>query len=266
MDEFIYELFLKYKERRSHNLLDNENENLPKNLMEAYFSDPNHAPFDRIVDKFKKKYVYNENEVENVHNLLERQGLDVIYDYIERKGYLTCPNIYIILQLHILLYSKVPYPEFGGKFRDVSACISGSDVKTVEPEEISLEISKLYTVYNDLLLLGDEIVSNERVDLLVKYINMCIDLKCRIVEIHPFVDGNGRTSRALLNLLFRRVNLPPVYINLAEKNQYIKAMDDAIRLKDKSHIRTLYYYKICDSIVELDLNERQKDNFQKQYK
>ena len=31
----------------------------------------------------------------------------------------------------------------------------------------------------------------------LEFINDAIDIKCRIVEIHPFVDGNGRTARAL---------------------------------------------------------------------
>lgn len=266
MDEFIYELFLKYKERRSKNIIDDQNENLPKNLIEAYFSEPEHESFEKIVNDFKKRYVYNENELENVHMKEERQGLGVVYDYIQSKGYTNMSNIYVILKLHSLLYSKVPYPEFGGKFRESSACISESDVKTVEPEEISKEISKLYTVYNDLLLLGDKIKEEGRVDLLLPYIDYGIDLKCRIVEIHPFIDGNGRTSRALLNLLFRLVDLPPVYVKHSEKEKYIKAMDDAIRLKDTTSIKRFYHYKICDSIVELDLNGREKKDKNKEKK
>ena len=37
-------------------------------------------------------------------------------------------------------------------------------------------------------------------------------------------------------------------------------MDDAIRLKDHSTIIQFYYYKICDSIYELDIKERLKQD------
>ena len=40
--------------------------------------------------------------------------------------------------------------------------------------------------------------------------------------------------------------------------EYIEAMDKAVRLKDTASIKKFYYYKICDSIVELDIKERVK--------
>ena len=94
--------------------------------------------------------------------------------------------------------------------------------------------------------------------MMMDYIDKSIELKCRLIEMHPFQDGNGRTFRALVNLLFRKVNLPPIYVKRTEKGDYIEAMDRAVRLKDTSSIKKFYYYKICDSIVELDINERIK--------
>ena len=56
--------------------------------------------------------------------------------------------------------------------------------------------------------------------------------------------------------MFKQVNLPPVYVQHKEKEEYIKAMDSAVRLGDYSSIQGFYYYKICDSIVELDFNKQ----------
>ena len=95
-------------------------------------------------------------------------------------------------------------------------------------------------------------------ELLMDYIDRAIEIKCKLIEIHPFEDGNGRTFRALVNLLFRKINLPPIYVRKLEKREYIEAMDRAIRLKDTSSIKKFYYYKICDSIIELDIKERVK--------
>lgn len=258
--DLIKLIFLDYEKRRRRKILYSKDDYLPQNLIKVYFKSEGRLEFSKILANFRRKYIYNENEIENVHNSAERKGLSEVYNYIEGETTDKCPNIYVILVLHSLLYSKVPYPEFGGSFRKNSACISGSDVKTTEPEKISEEVSKLFPVYQDMLEFAPLIKETNDVDLLLEYIDRCVELKCRLIEIHPFIDGNGRTFRALVNLLFRKVGLPPIYVRKAEKSNYIEAMDKAIRLKDTSSIKKFYYYKICDSIIELDIKERQKES------
>lgn len=263
--DLIKLIFLDYERRKKAHKLYSKDDYIPQNLIKVYFKSPDHLDFSKIVSNFKRKYINNENELENVHNKEEREGLSAVYDYLRDNANKNCPNIYIILILHTLLYSKVPCPEFGGKFRQSSAFISNSDVKTAEPDKIPLEVSNLFTTYQNILNLAEEIVKTNAMDRLIEYIDHCVELKCKLIEIHPFVDGNGRTCRALVNLLFGKVNLPPIYVKMAEKEEYIEAMDRAIRLKDSTSIKKFYYYKICDSIVELDIKERVKqDEVEKQ--
>ena len=49
----------------------------------------------------------------------------------------------------------------------------------------------------------------------------------RLTVIHPFGDGNGRCSRALLNWTYRLKGLPPIYIKFPEKNEYYDGLKDA---------------------------------------
>ena len=93
---------------------------------------------------------------------------------------------------------------------------------------------------------------------MIEYINECLKLKCHLIQIHPFQDGNGRTMRALVNMLFKVAGIPPVYVRLSERKRYLEAMNKAISEKDYTNINQFYYYKICDSILELDLNQRIK--------
>ncbi len=46
-------------------------------------------------------------------------------------------------------------------------------------------------------------------------------------KIHPFCDGNGRTGRALLNLILLKNNLPPLVISDAQRKKYYEALSSA---------------------------------------
>lgn len=97
------------------------------------------------------------------------------------------------------------------------------------------------------------------------FVRECIKLKCKLIEIHPFADGNGRTTRCFINKLFEMAGIPPVYISKKEKQEYGFAMNEVLRYRPAGEINddskydlitNFYLYKICDSIIELDINQR----------
>jgi len=50
---------------------------------------------------------------------------------------------------------------------------------------------------------------------------------CRFEQIHPFLDGNGRTGRLLLNLILVRLGYPPVIIFKRDRVAYLRALERA---------------------------------------
>lgn len=49
----------------------------------------------------------------------------------------------------------------------------------------------------------------------------------KFIYIHPFLDGNGRTSRLLMNLILLRAGYPPVIVKLSQRGQYYETIIQA---------------------------------------
>jgi fido (protein-threonine AMPylation protein) len=56
-------------------------------------------------------------------------------------------------------------------------------------------------------------------------LRIALSIHARIIKIHPFEDGNGRTSRAIADYVLVRLGLEPIPIE-AVKQEYINALHD----------------------------------------
>lgn len=52
-------------------------------------------------------------------------------------------------------------------------------------------------------------------------------IHCRFEQIHPFLDGNGRTGRLILNLILVRLGYPPIVIYKRDRDKYLTALSRA---------------------------------------
>jgi Fic family protein len=72
-------------------------------------------------------------------------------------------------------------------------------------------------------------------------LNICFDAHFDLVTIHPFYDGNGRTSRLLMNYLQLYFNLPLSIVFKEDKAAYFEALQQTRKEEDINSFRTFMF-------------------------
>ncbi len=129
-------------------------------------------------------------------------------------------TIYKLLDLNKKLFQYAPFPEEAGKTRTDNNLVLGAKFETVDWREVVAELVKLQKPVEDLMRNANEFAISE-------YILQVLKIHHRITQIHTFRDGNGRSSRALLNWMLRKKGLPPIYFKVEDKKLYYEALESA---------------------------------------
>lgn len=205
--------------------------------------------------RFKNDFIYNENRIEGLdldeeevaeivtdlrinrqdslyckesyEDIIQVVGHAELYDYVlETEDKLT---IYKLLDLNKKLFQYAPYPEEAGKTRIDNNLVLGAKFETVDWREVAAELVKLQNPVEDLVRDADRLTISE-------YVLQALKIHHRITQIHPFRDGNGRSSRAMLNWMLRKKGLPPIYFKFPEKESYYMALERADKYRDYSEL------------------------------
>lgn len=84
---------------------------------------------------------------------------------------------------------------------------------------------------------------------------LCYEAHFRLVQIHPWVDGNGRTTRLLMNLCEQSRELPLTALDPAHRALYIRALQEAERANSP---RPLVQFMLLERLASL---RTEVDNF-----
>ena len=137
------------------------------------------------------------------------KAYDYIYNITEKDGLAEED----ILCLHRLFYQQID-SEKAGHYRNVKVYISGSRYAVAAVSKIPDEMQKLVRWYNE----------NEKK---LHPVELAATLHQRFVFIHPFVDGNGRVARLLMNLALLRNGYTIAIIPAILRHEYIYSLETA---------------------------------------
>lgn len=232
-----------------------------KKIIEEYYGYKHKKIYEEILQEYKIRYIYNESKVEGNISPEEQLGISCVYDYISDfnfdKDYF---NIFVTsLLIHQKLYSKCPGEGFGGSLRDATAVLKGTTIDVMSPEE-----AKAY--FNSFIQTSDDIFLPLKEGNILKYIELCVYTTTELIKAQPFADGNKRTFRSLLNLLLKKISLPPVYISLEYRGTYKEVLLRAMQYGEYEPLYNFYYGLIDKSIKELALENNEYEHTKEKVK
>lgn len=161
------------------------------------------------------------------------EALQYLYDSIEHGKHHTLSEMFIRNMQNIIVQDTDP--DWAGKYRDSNVIITGADHTPPDASEVPV-------LMRDLLNFARQ--NKKKLHL----IELSAILHHKLVHIHPFFDGNGRTARLVMNLLLLQEGYPLVIILKNDRKKYYETLSKA----DKGNI--IPFVQFIAQAVERSMN------------
>jgi Fic family protein len=79
-------------------------------------------------------------------------------------------------------------------------------------------------------------------------VERAVEAHYKLVTIHPFADGNGRTARLVMNLILRASGYPPIIIRKEDRGEYLSSLEIAQTGGSRERYLTLMLTSLLTSL------------------
>lgn len=170
---------------------------------------------------------------EHLEVINHKEAILMVEDIVKSKQLLSERQI---KDIHGLVLRGIN-DKYAGKYRDEDVIIAGAE-----------HMPPNYMILNDEMEDFIKWYFNEGVKL--HPVERAAKVHVDFVKIHPFIDGNGRTARLLLNLELMKDGFPPIIIRNENRNEYYNVLDTA---HTKGDYRGFYQLVVKELTNSLDL-------------
>jgi Fic family protein len=155
----------------------------------------------------KGKPLKDHLEAKNHHAALE-----YLYDLIDKDKKHTVSEM-LIRNLHQIIVQEID-KEWAGRYRNANVIIGGAKHTPPDALQVPQKMRDLISWFNSQ--------KNK-----MNIVELATLLHHKLVYIHPFFDGNGRTARLAMNLLLMRASYPLVIILKNDRKKYYDVLAKA---------------------------------------
>ncbi|MFH1534212.1 MAG: Fic family protein [Nitrospirota bacterium] len=141
-----------------------------------------------------------------------QEALEYLYELVEHEKKATVSE-HLIKNIHQLITRNIE-KEWAGKYRNSEVRISGAIHNPPSALEIPNLMQKLIQWFAN---------NNKK----LHPVELATIIQHKLVHIHPFFDGNGRTSRLLMNLILLKAGYPLVVILKNDRKKYYNVLKEA---------------------------------------
>lgn len=186
---------------------------------------------EKNLKSFSVKFTYNTQRIEGSTLTLKDTALlledgitpsnkpnkDVIETEIHYKVFVEAMNsskemtLKLVLKWHKELFSKTE-PGIAGKLRNYDVVIVRSKFKPPPWEEALIMLPKFFQW-------------NKQNSKILHPVELAALVHLKIVTIHPFGNGNGRTSRLMMNYVLNMFDYPLLNIGYSDRRSYYNALE-----------------------------------------
>ena len=161
------------------------------------------------------------------------EAIDFIIDLVKEKEFLTER---VLKQIHALILKSIDKAN-AGVYRKLPVFISGSTHMPPQPFLVAKQMEEVFEFY--------EANKNK-----LHPVILAADMHEKIVTVHPFIDGNGRTSRLIMNLVLLMNGFPIAIIkgDNESRQAYYNALESSRKGGDGQ--MNSFYKLVLDVAIE----------------